>query len=187
MKDIAIALTSYAFAGSKKLDYVITETKLPEEARTDKEKKLQESGNDKIIKEKFTKNRKLLSGDTGIGKIADKKYGTFDYTNNFIYNKNAKDDQKEYQTNILTPFETILTDKDQYPLFIASLRNAAENDISLGLFTKNQIHLKNTLSMIDPVKYKDVIQKLATTDGDNNTNKAEANETDKTITITTRT
>ncbi len=114
--------------------------------------------------QKFTKNRDLITGDKKFNN--DKKlYGTFDYANKFIYDKDAKWEKQEYQTNILTNFEKIFTDKDQYPVLTANLNDTNKKATYEPLFT-SPTNLANMLGMIDTrdnstkENYKDAITNL---------------------------
>lgn len=128
---------------------------LPEKTKTDQEK--------------YTENRNKINGKDGIKKITTtnnvSKYWALDI-NNFVYSKDQKDeDILAYQSNILMPLETTLTDKIQYPLLTANLSDANKKSTYEWLFTSPK-NLANMLSMVDKrdnstaPKYTDTITNL---------------------------
>ncbi|MCX6824018.1 MAG: hypothetical protein NT085_02735 [candidate division SR1 bacterium] len=96
--------------------------------------------------EKFTENKdKLIAGEKNIITTeTEKKYKTFVYEKDFIYNATATGDQKEYQDNMLIPEKNIITDSKQFPLYITEI-GSTEKTTSAD----SMVHLANTLSMID--------------------------------------
>jgi hypothetical protein len=88
--------------------------------------------------------------------ISNGKYKSFDFTD-FTYNKNADADQKQYQENILTPLANIITNEEQYKIFVTeiNLKNIKDNSIK---------HIANTFTMIDdknnPKKYNKITENI---------------------------
>jgi hypothetical protein len=128
---------------------------LPEKAKTDQEI--------------YTENRNKINGKDGIQKITAannvSKYWALDI-NNFVYSTDQKDkDILTYQSNILMPLETTLTDKTQYPLLTANLSDANKKSPYEWLFVSPK-NLANMLSMVDErdnnttPKYTDAITNL---------------------------